>query len=230
MFLFIAFSPRHSCLFNATIVGTGKGGGSCLWAKWGRVVVFPLLCLLAFGDTLLSSPIFTGTPNSTLIKQSTKQGDIRAASELIRNFHSFPLSGTPVVQSFPQSEGSENLQNQDFPEELQGRFSRTSPSGWTPSEPPLPRTRYVRRLGACAMTTKFLDNKIFRNILVSVKFVSAILGPAMAAPILWTPGKMGSFCRKTCVHKIPRFGGGGVFWGLGGGGVPILFLWAHGFF
>ena len=38
-----------------------------------------------------------------------------------------------------------------------------------------------------------------------------------------------SFCRKTCVRKIPPFKGGG---GLGGGGpkVPILFLWARGFF
>ena len=42
--------------------------------------------------------------------------------------------------------------------------------------------------------------------------------------------KMRSFCRKTCVHKIPRFGGGGGFRVLGGGGVPILFLWARGFF
>ena len=34
---------------------------------------------------------------------------------------------------------------------------------------------------------------------------------------------------KTHVHKIPPFGGG-VFWVFGGGGVPILFLWARGFF
>ena len=40
------------------------------------------------------------------------------------------------------------------------------------------------------------SRKILRKILVSVKFVSAILGPEMAAPILWTPGKMRSFCRK----------------------------------
>ena len=65
-----------------------------------------------------------------------------------------------------------------------------------------------------------------RKILVSVKFVSAILGPEMAAPILWTPGKMRSFCRKTHVHKIPRFRVGF----FGGGEVPILFLWARGFF
>ena len=41
---------------------------------------------------------------------------------------------------------------------------------------------------------------------------------------------MPSFCRKTCVRKIPRFRGGGGILGLGGGGVPILFLWARGFF
>ena len=67
-----------------------------------------------------------------------------------------------------------------------------------------------------------------RKILVSVKFVSAILGPEMGAPILWTPGKMRSFCRKNHVRKIPLLWGGGF--GGGGGGVPILFLWARGFF
>ena len=36
----------------------------------------------------------------------------------------------------------------------------------------------------------------FRKILVSVKFLSAILGPEMGASILWTPGKMRFFCRK----------------------------------
>ena len=59
---------------------------------------------------------------------------------------------------------------------------------------------------------------------MSVKFVSAILGPEMGAPILWTPGKMRSFCRKNHVRKIPLLGGG-----FGGGEVPILFLWARGF-
>ena len=47
-----------------------------------------------------------------------------------------------------------------------------------------------------------------RKIPMSVKFVSAILGPEMAAPILWTPGKMRSFCRKSHVRKIPPFRGG----------------------
>ena len=75
------------------------------------------------------------------------------------------------------------------------------------------------------------NGKFLRKSLVSVKFVSAILGPEMAAPILWAPGKMRSFCRQNHVHKIPRFRGGGYFgfWGEGGE-VPILFLWARGFF
>ena len=30
-------------------------GASCIWAKWGRFVIFPVLCLLAFGDTALKS-------------------------------------------------------------------------------------------------------------------------------------------------------------------------------
>ena len=64
---------------------------------------------------------------------------------------------------------------------------------------------------------------IFREILVSVKFLSAILGPEMAAPILWTPGKMRPFCRKNHVHKIPRFGEGGVIWVLGGGECRFYF-------
>ena len=54
----------------------------------------------------------------------------------------------------------------------------------------------------------------------------------MGAPILWTPGKCALSAGKTHVHKIPRFRGGGIL-GLGGewgGGVPILFLWARGFF
>ena len=72
-------------------------------------------------------------------------------------------------------------------------------------------------------------SQTIRKILVSVKFVSAILGPEMAAPVLWTPEKMRSFCRKTYVNKIPRFKGGGIL-GLRGGEVPILFLWARGSF
>ena len=70
-----------------------------------------------------------------------------------------------------------------------------------------------------------------QKILVSIKFVSTILGPAMAAPILWAPGKNAFFffCRKTYVHKIPRFGGGG-FWVLGGGGKCRFYFYGRGDF
>ena len=45
----------------------------------------------------------------------------------------------------------------------------------------------------------------------------------MAAPILWTPGKMRLFCRKNNVHKIPRFRGGGGILVLGGGECRFYF-------
>ena len=59
--------------------------------------------------------------------------------------------------------------------------------------------------------------------------VSAILGPETAAPILWTPGKMRSFCRKTYVHKIPPFRGGGGIFGFwwGGGKADFIFMGAR---
>ena len=58
--------------------------------------------------------------------------------------------------------------------------------------------------------------------------MSAILGPEMAAPILWTPGKYAFFLQKNLhVHKIPRFGGG--FWVWGGGGGRFYF-YGHGDF
>ena len=53
----------------------------------------------------------------------------------------------------------------------------------------------------------------------------------MAAPILWTSGKNAFFLQENLhVHKIPRLGGGILGLGGGGGEVPILFLWARGFF
>ena len=61
---------------------------------------------------------------------------------------------------------------------------------------------------------------------MSVKFLSAILGPEMGAPVLWTPGKMRSFCRKTHVHKIPRFRGGGILGFGGGGNADFIFMGA----
>ena len=80
----------------------------------------------------------------------------------------------------------------------------------------------------CGFTRGGEARCLLRKILVSVKFVSAILGPETAAPILWTPGKMRSFCRKTCVHIIPRFRGGGIL-GLGGrgGSADFIFMGAR---
>ena len=69
-------------------------------------------------------------------------------------------------------------------------------------------------------------SRVRKILLVSVKFLSAILGPEMGASILWTPGKMRSFCRKTHVHKIPRFRGG-VFWVFGGGSADFIFMGAR---
>ena len=65
---------------------------------------------------------------------------------------------------------------------------------------------------------------LIRKILVSVKFLSAILGPEMAAPILWTPRISVFFLQKNLhVHKSRRFRGGGVFGVFfGGGEVPSL--------
>ena len=34
---------------------TARHGLSCIWAKWGRFVMFPVLCLLAFEDAALKS-------------------------------------------------------------------------------------------------------------------------------------------------------------------------------
>ena len=62
---------------------------------------------------------------------------------------------------------------------------------------------------------------------MSVKFLSAILGPEMGASILWAPGKMRSFCRKT---PFPRFRGGGVFWVWGGGGSADFIFMGAGIF
>ena len=67
---------------------------------------------------------------------------------------------------------------------------------------------------------------IFRKTLVSVKFLSAILGPEMAAPILWAPGKNAFFLQeKTMSIKFLLLGGGGGILGFLGGGVPILFFY-----
>ena len=66
-----------------------------------------------------------------------------------------------------------------------------------------------------------------RKILVSVKFVSAILGPEMGASILWTPGKMLSFCRKTMSIKFLVLEGGGGILGFGWGGECRFYLYGR---
>ena len=65
---------------------------------------------------------------------------------------------------------------------------------------------------------EFLKERRIRKILVSVKFLSAILGPEVTAPILWAPRKMRSFCRKNHVPIKFRVLGGGGYFGFWGGG------------
>ena len=67
----------------------------------------------------------------------------------------------------------------------------------------------------------FCRSPSFRIILVSVKFVSAILGPEMGAPILWTPEKNACFLQeKPCPQNSPFLGG---FWGGRGGECRFYF-------
>ena len=65
-----------------------------------------------------------------------------------------------------------------------------------------------------------------------VIFPHVILGPEMAAPILWAPGIFWFFLlQNPHAHKIPRFRAGGVgSFGKGGVEVPILILMGVGFF
>ena len=56
-------------------------------------------------------------------------------------------------------------------------------------------------------------------------FLSAILGPEMAAPILWAPAIFWFFLlEKPHAHKIPRFRGGRGFFGRGGGSANSIFM------
>ena len=80
---------------------------------------------------------------------------------------------------------------------------------------------------AAVLCEKCFLREILRKILVSVKFMSAILGPEMAAPILWTPGENAFFCRKTSMSiKFLVLGGGGEFWFGGGGSADFIFMGA----
>ena len=76
--------------------------------------------------------------------------------------------------------------------------------------------------------TRAQQESSFRKILlVSVKFLSAILGPEMGASILWTPGRCVLSAGKTHVHKIPRFRGGGLGFLGGGGSADFIFMGAR---
>ena len=68
----------------------------------------------------------------------------------------------------------------------------------------------------CSASIAKLARPCFRKILVSVKFLSATLGPEMGASILWTPGKCVFLQEKTMSIKFLFSGGGGYFgfwWG-----------------
>ena len=60
---------------------------------------------------------------------------------------------------------------------------------------------------------------------MSIKFPPVILGPEMAAPILWAPGIFWLFLQQNPhAHKSPPFRGGVLgFFRKGGVEVPILF-------
>ena len=53
-----------------------------------------------------------------------------------------------------------------------------------------------KRIIGGRVQNRFWEGVLFRKILVSVKFVSAILGPEMAAPIVWTPGQNAFFLQE----------------------------------
>ena len=63
---------------------------------------------------------------------------------------------------------------------------------------------------------------------MSIKFLPAILGPEMAAPILWAPGIFWFFLLENPdAHEIPPFGGGGGvlrFFRRGGGSANLIFM------
>ena len=67
----------------------------------------------------------------------------------------------------------------------------------------------------------------FRKFLMSVKFLTAMLGLEMAAPILWAP-RISAFFLQENLHvlKIPRFRGGGILCLGGGGSADLIFMGA----
>ena len=66
---------------------------------------------------------------------------------------------------------------------------------------------------------------------MSVIFPPVILGPEMAAPILWAPGIFWFFLLENPhAHKIPRLRGGVVGFLEGGGGSANLDFYGRGDF
>ena len=70
-----------------------------------------------------------------------------------------------------------------------------------------------------------------RKSVMSRKFSPAILGPEMAAPILWAPGIFWFFLlANPHAHKIPAFRGGVGFFRRGGGGSANFIFMGVGIF
>ena len=73
----------------------------------------------------------------------------------------------------------------------------------------------------------FFEARESENVSRVPKFLPAILGPEIAAPILWASGKIAFFLHgNPHAHKIPRFRGGGgigIFFGGGGGKCRFYF-------
>ena len=62
---------------------------------------------------------------------------------------------------------------------------------------------------------------------MSIKFLRAILGPEMAAPILWAPRKIAFFQQANPMPVKFLVLGGGLFWVFGGGGsADFIFMGA----
>ena len=61
--------------------------GLCIWAKWGRFGIFPVLCLLAYGDTALKSYFLLA------FEAHTRRGVILTFFVLF--FPAFGFLGTP---------------------------------------------------------------------------------------------------------------------------------------
>ena len=90
----------------------------------------------------------------------------------------------------------------------------------------LPEKRNTQT-GFCTDFSTFWRLKKFRKTLVSVKFVSAILGRKRLRQFMDAWKKCVLSAGKTYVHKIPRFRGGGVFWVGGGGSADFIFMGAR---